>query len=358
MKYSILKTIGLAVILSASSCKKDPSINSDNPLYPIIPPNTDCNLDAFKSNNRTEHYGELYFGTTTPPCTAGPQFRLTGKYSYKNNCVNPRNKNEFAFLRWENNMQAGDNSDLCVYNMCSNTLKIIANQVAYSLDWSVKDWIIYTGSDRNLWKIKSNGDSLTQLTFTGPYNNNAKWNLDGTKYLYAAVASGEGMRISNSDGTLHKLVLYSTTGGIQSWDWLNNEEIIFTFPIPSSATVIKKYNVNTDEVTQLQSVSVIGSGHTQLNVVDNTAYFHTSNGSFLPAGLYKLDLLNNNLTLLDKIYPSYRALFLEPVTSDLILLNRLINDTTGFDSCIVYRKRHLAIFNWKTKEERKLQLPE
>lgn len=347
MINSILKTIGLVVILSASSCKKDPSINSDNPACPIIPSNTDCNLDAFKSNNRTEHYEELYFGTTIPLCLSLPQFRLTGKYSYKNNCVNPRNKNEFAFLRWENNMQAGDNSDLCVYNMCSNTLKIIANHVAYSLDWSVKDWIIYTGFDRNLWKIKSNGDSLTQLTFTGPFNNNAKWNNDGTKYLYAAV--NQGMRISFADGIQKKLLPVQ----MQSWDWLTDDELIYSI---STGTVLKinKYIISNNETTTLATLTGPGS---QVNVIDKYAYFHTTNGQSA-SGLYKLEIMSNILILLDTIYPSYGAIFLEPVTSDLILLNRVISDTTGFDSCIVYQKRHLALFNWKTKEERKLQLPE
>ena len=72
-------------------------------------------------------------------------------------------------------------------------------------DWSPDgEWIAFVGPAKNIWKIKSNGDSLTQLT-SGRRTFFPDWSPDGAKIAYdqsiATAGHPSGIWIMNADGT-------------------------------------------------------------------------------------------------------------------------------------------------------------
>lgn len=282
---------------------------------------------------------DIYKGSLYPPCVSGPYYVQTTEYIYSNPLVNPHNPFEFIFLRRVN----GSNSrDLCRYNFCDNSVDVITQNVNYSLDWSVDDWIIFTGLNLQLWKVKSDGTQLTQLTNTGNFNNHARWNPDGTKYLYYDADLGtSNMRISHADGSLDRILnVY-----MHRWTWLNNEEILFSTP-----SDVNKLNLESNVVTHLVSLS--GTGVSNMYNKDNSLFLTSSDG------FYEFNLVTNELNLIDSTYPSYGALHVHPISEDYLLLNRTISDTSAFAQCTIYQTRYLSLFNRQTMEEKWINIPE
>ncbi len=70
----------------------------------------------------------------------------------------------------------------------------------YSPDWSPDgEWIVFSNYAL-IYKIKVNGDSLTQLIFEGS-NHKPDWSPDGEKIVYTRSEPGTGMWIMDSDGS-------------------------------------------------------------------------------------------------------------------------------------------------------------
>ncbi len=92
-----------------------------------------------------------------------------------------------------------------VMDTATHTRKLIlpANGVAfYDPRWSPKgDWIVFN-MFAQIFKIKTNGDSLTQLTFSGS-NFYPNWSPDGSKIAYDRIDPIEslGVWIMNADGS-------------------------------------------------------------------------------------------------------------------------------------------------------------
>lgn len=77
------------------------------------------------------------------------------------------------------------NSSLVKFNLVSKEFEtIFENPEILSLpELSNTNWLIFTGSNYQIWKIKIDGDSLTQLTSNG-VNFEATWSPDGERFIY------------------------------------------------------------------------------------------------------------------------------------------------------------------------------
>ncbi len=120
------------------------------------------------------------------------QWQVLGP-DYQHPHFNPNNLNEIAFQK---------SREIWIIDMCTGEKRLLIPDYVSSLwDWGKTDWLIYTNTGMDLYKIKSNGDSLTRLTTYGIYNTNALFNSTGDKYVYRKIMDAEGFSIiANLDG--------------------------------------------------------------------------------------------------------------------------------------------------------------
>ncbi len=92
---------------------------------------------------------------------------------------NPNNPNEFAYIKSNPDIEI----EIRKFNLSNNEDEIIIKFNSWEHpDWSVKNWLVF-GTGGQIYKCKSNGDSLTQLTFSGA-NYAPSWSADGTKIIF------------------------------------------------------------------------------------------------------------------------------------------------------------------------------
>lgn len=157
LKFLIL-TIFALLLFWAGGCKKDPRIFPDGSVCEDFPMSS-------------SPFGYQYQNQNPSLNRQAP-------------CFNPNNDAEITLTIGDNSNPTGDN--LYTLNLNTGQKTYLANNVWYQPKWSVKNWIVFNRTDRQIWKIKSNGDSLTQLTFSNE-NYAPEWSPDGTNLVYRQV---------------------------------------------------------------------------------------------------------------------------------------------------------------------------
>lgn len=117
-----------------------------------------------------------------------PEPRLGWNYifpdtGYSAPCFNPENPDEIIYR--EHHFSTGE-FWLCKLNL--KTMKkeyILQGNFWSEPKWGKEDWIIFTLSDANIYKIHSNGTNLTQLTFIGKCFDPG-WSHDYNKIYYSS----------------------------------------------------------------------------------------------------------------------------------------------------------------------------
>lgn len=137
--------------------------------------------------------------------------------------ANPLNDNEFAYIANQDGIEG-----YWKFDLSSNSKELIAVIDPWEPpDWSIKDWIVF-GSNAQIFICKSNGDSLTQLTFENE-NYNPSWSPDGEKIIFEkdendAVQNFAVMDLSGNIVTEYKSTIYA--GQTPSWS-PDGEKIAF-----------------------------------------------------------------------------------------------------------------------------------
>lgn len=109
--------------------------------------------------------------------------------------MNPNNANEIIYGK-----QYPDK--LMYFNRQTLEKRVLFDEpIIGVLSWSVQDWVLFQRmSDFSLYKIKSNGDSLTKLTNGGAYFQGI-WNSEGDKIVaYHKYKQDYKTRILNANG--------------------------------------------------------------------------------------------------------------------------------------------------------------
>jgi len=151
---------------------------------------------------------------------------------------NPHNQCEFLVLKGNYETQIGD---FILYDQESNTERFVMQFNPFSRPrWSVKDWIVFNASDGQIWKVKSDGDSLTRLTHFGA-NYDPDWSPDGEKIVYERA--GKGLAIMDSQGNL----LMELDSIKTSANWSPDGELLAYVKDKSLAF----YHLNTGEISTI-----------------------------------------------------------------------------------------------------------
>ncbi|RFC53721.1 TolB family protein [Brumimicrobium aurantiacum] len=325
----------LAVIVF--SCKKD----KVSPIEDLLTVGNCGDYCPEMYNQRTTAYADSFHKVNPVTyCMVTPEFYMLEEYYYNEPILNPNNPFEFAFIR--DTDELGWNAELCVYNFCSNETKVLTDLVGYGIDWSVKDWIIFTGKDFQLYKIKSNGDSLIQLTNTGNHNNYARWSPKGTRYLYLDASSN--FKICDENGEFIEYTGFS----MASWVWLNESEIIYA---NQGNTELRKYNLETEAISTIAVETGIAPSGDRITIDENQNIYTTSD-----AGMLRINQ-SGNVELLDTNYATYSCGYIQKLTDQKILLQRFIGDTTYYP-CTVYEGTYMSILDLNDNSEEYVVIPE
>jgi len=88
---------------------------------------------------------------------------------------------------------------MVTYNLTTQEKETIFEGNFFRPKWSKKGWILFSQSDFNIYKIKSNGDSLTQLTYNVPTLGH-EWNLKGDRFIYKSLTHSNTAIICDDSG--------------------------------------------------------------------------------------------------------------------------------------------------------------
>ncbi len=218
---------------------------------------------------------------------------------------NPQNNNEFIYVNKIAHVRY-----LYRYNKVSDEKQFIGSfPKILSVDWGRNDWILLEIGDRNIWKMKSNGDSLTQLTTGRPYFH-FTWNYDATKIMTYYYNSNESYtEILNSQGhTLDSLGCYKMYEICRSGNWNNNIEYIVGSILNEIRIIDPNKKIIISEIPFSEYIKEI-------------VWLNNTTAIFINAyGLYRLDINSFAITKLRCQCPNVMYQRLKPNSSGTKLL--------------------------------------
>ncbi len=106
---------------------------------------------------------------------------LIGGFDIQSASFNPNNDNELVYSV----KNYSENSfGIFKYDLTTQeSVQIYSGDFHFNIDWGANDWIIFNRPGGYIWKIQSNGESLTQLTFLGGATS-AQWNSTADSIIF------------------------------------------------------------------------------------------------------------------------------------------------------------------------------
>ncbi len=133
--------------------------------------------------------------TLPPLCPTGRWYENEpplNAYNYYSPVFNPNNSNQIAYIRFDTlaPYQLEGALELHTFDFCTGEISIINKDsiVSYTVDWSRKDWLIYRKWFKDIYKVKSNGQSKTKIidtNFSLSANQIPVWNGSGSCFAWA-----------------------------------------------------------------------------------------------------------------------------------------------------------------------------
>jgi len=296
---------------------------------------------------RSKQYSNPYMGTLSTNSVTPPQTIYPEKYCYWFPCTNPSNEYEFCYCRMSNTSPSLIDMDLFTFNFCSGKTNLVSSKLRGRPDWSSQNWIIFSGNDANLWKIKPNGDSLIQLSNSGN-DFFAKWSPNGERYVF----NGSGIAIKNGN------VVSELPTHCSSCLWKNDSILIGGIESSNAKEYqIYEQNVNTLSSRLITKIPMYGTGN-MLDLKVNTAYFYVSNPDNSGTNKYfSLDLSSLDTVVLQTLPQSFSQFWALNGRNKIILQQVLRDTMTGNPSKLNYRS-HIAIMDLDYRNERQVLIPE
>jgi hypothetical protein len=256
-------------------------------------------------------------------------------------CANNKYKISFTKIDYKT---AGEYS-LNTFDFCTNKLVKLVDGAITNYGWTSRDWLIFQGSDLGLWKVKSNGDSLSKIRAEGgTFNSSISPNGDKILFNGWYLLDENGATIKNY--TIRKEINYG---------WWDNEIII----VPKNGIVFK-FNVLTEneEVIPLPNnftpnPGLSNSYNKDLNVFYGTVKIDSVTNV---EALYYLDTKELVYLNREKQYPSFNSRIYGYLDNKFLLISTVLkNDSTSQD---VITREHIAICDMDGTNLRKVNIPE
>ncbi len=262
------------------------------------------------------------------------KWQLSGP-NYQHPHFNPNNLNEIAFQK---------SRQIWIVDMCTGEKRLLVSDYVSSLwDWGKTDWLIYTNTGMDLYKIKSNGDSLTRLTTYGIYNTNALFNAKGDKYVYRKIMDIEGFSIiANLDG-----VHQDTIGGPMRLDrlhWFEEDRLC-----GKNSEGIGFRNIASSEITAVDFIyphfTVYGAHYLykEASILWGTKQY-----------IFRTDVYTGERTIVKQgsVSQIYREFDVSSNQSTILVIRS--DMTPGSPSYIIEERKHLCLMDIDGKNERRI----
>lgn len=188
---------------------------------------------------------------------------------------NPNNSNEII-CRYDDGI--GPDFDLIKYNLVSKEKQIIyQGKFANRPRWGKNDWILLNIWDSlgfNIYKIKSNGDSLTALTTSGNCFD-PEWNITSDKFTYQFAYSTPTKYILADEEGLFLDTIPCGGGAFSSWQHP-------TYAAGSGFAGMAVYNpLNCETIYSYESEALAQSGNGAEWLDEERVFWCHTNGIYL-----------------------------------------------------------------------------
>lgn len=141
---------------------------------------------------------------------------------YLRPAFNPADADEFVYRAQDDPTQPTGRAGTWTYNRRTGVRRALLPATTnwfLGPDWGRGGWVVFTGADNQLWKVKSNGDSLTQLT-NGAQTMHPHWSPDGQRIVaYRDHGAQQEIVILDKHGQLLERVLDPASGAINPLAW-------------------------------------------------------------------------------------------------------------------------------------------
>jgi hypothetical protein len=306
----------LVLIIVTGGCKKDPPV----PLYPNTP--YECANFSYGDNCNNGGLAVQYYDST--------QFSAPS--------INPNNSDEFVYVY--TNYNRPQLSGLYKYTISTGIKQKLASiGIIFQPKWGKNNWILFSVSNndfREIYRIKSNGDSLKQITINQtdlfPEWDNSSNRIIFNRQIYLGSPASKIM-IADFNGNLKDSInnQYFKFGTCNQ-----NSELVFP-PFANRECGITLINSLTKSENVLNQP---GSGCLAKNVGvawhpnDEDIYYTTYIGS-----LYKLNKVSKQLSVIKSFCDTKRYSFISISTDGNFMLveridGRIVNCNPWYKSTI------------------------
>lgn len=273
---------------------------------------------------------------------------IYSQYSFQSPCYNPNNSDEICYLKLTQNPYA---AELRKHNFATNEDMLLASPMWGKPYWSTSGWILFNKGDNQIWKIKSNGDSLTQLSdpMQGSYFS-ASWNEAGEKIAYRKHGTSGYLSIVTNQSLmpLDTIEGYTIVGGT----WHGNM-LAFGNTLNGNVSFVI-YNSDTKETIEINTnLHNTGKGENVKGLVWLSSNELMWNNNF---GVYITKVSSGQTEELRKLCTS-KILFVSSLSpeADRVLMEKVIYEV--LDGSAIFTTAMISTTDLKAKNEIDLLKP-
>lgn len=276
----------------------------------------------------------------------------TLKYSFGDVCFNPNNPAQIAYIKSRPFFSSGFGNDIWVFDFETGKNKIIGTNAKSGLSWSAKGWLAFMATDRQIYKLKVNGDSLTQLTNRGFDCLYPEWNEKGDQIAYTTDVTG-GLHLMDEYGTQIDSIAYTKTF-FPPFKWVDAKTLLVSYRDSEIALI----DVISKTKTVVRNVTVWG-GATFFGYSPESKAFYWIGYD----GLKKTDLPTRKTYLIQpEQYNTFKNIGNYCHQTDKLISVRYVidfyKDSLVARPCWRRRYEYLTIMDTDGTNERKIVLPQ
>lgn len=261
--------------------------------------------------------------------------------TYNAPCFNPNNPNEIIFVRGHYSTQS---NELVKYNFTTKNETILLNltQIWGHPNWGINGWILLNKGDNQVWKIKDNGDSLTQLTTQ--FGIDAIWSPNADEFAYwVQIGSTYYTFFSDVNGNIFDTLLYPNILYRGAWS-----------PDGSKIATNFSYGLSYIDLNTRQTIQVnIPSNSTPIYDIswlsDSKTMIWCTNDGFFKTNI------NTNSTTRIKTACSSRRYIYPTVFNNKIIIQRF--DSKLISENIIWTENNIYTMDADGNNEKKLIFP-